>query len=222
MCILFDPRDNTDVHLAPKRAFVSLPDCSCTNSNIFLTISRLFACAPGDSGTISHYRYLLRTGTRRTIQGPHKPRTTSSASLGYHPRRHAKKASMTSSNSTSNPASSATESEILVTSFLSENPQLNKDLGDIGIKELDVQMTERFTNKEWAAQIRETVKKVLGQVRDGEKKKVYDAPRAGSKEFAETVDHTLLKLDATSSQIDALCSEARTEGFKVGSIFCSR
>jgi deoxyribose-phosphate aldolase len=33
--------------------------------------------------------------------------------------------------------------------------------------------------------------------------------------MAKTVDHTVLKLDATSAQIDSLCSEARTEDFKV-------
>jgi deoxyribose-phosphate aldolase len=35
------------------------------------------------------------------------------------------------------------------------------------------------------------------------------------KQLALTVDHTVLKLDATSVAIDGLCSEARTEGFKV-------
>jgi deoxyribose-phosphate aldolase len=29
------------------------------------------------------------------------------------------------------------------------------------------------------------------------------------------VDHTVLKLDATTTAIDGLCSEARTENFKV-------
>jgi deoxyribose-phosphate aldolase len=35
------------------------------------------------------------------------------------------------------------------------------------------------------------------------------------RQLAVTVDHTVLKLDATSTAIDGLCSEARTEGFKV-------
>jgi deoxyribose-phosphate aldolase len=39
------------------------------------------------------------------------------------------------------------------------------------------------------------------------------------KQLALTVDHTVLKLDATSVAIDGLCSEARTESFKV---CCSR
>lgn len=34
--------------------------------------------------------------------------------------------------------------------------------------------------------------------------------------FAQTIDHTLLKPDATASQIDALCDEAKKYGFKVG------
>lgn len=34
--------------------------------------------------------------------------------------------------------------------------------------------------------------------------------------FAQTIDHTLLKPDATEVQIDALCDEARRFGFKVG------
>lgn len=33
--------------------------------------------------------------------------------------------------------------------------------------------------------------------------------------LAKTVDHTLLKLDATEAQIDALCEEAKTDKFAV-------
>ena len=76
--------------------------------------------------------------------------------------------------------------------------------------ELDT-MTDRYTNAEWAAQIAETQKKVV--VRQDE---TWPVPAAGSREFAQTIDHTLLKLDATATQIDALCAEARREGFKVG------
>lgn len=97
-----------------------------------------------------------------------------------------------------------TESEILVREFLAANPHLDKELGEVE------KMTDRYTNEEWAQQIKQTQKKV---VVDRERK--YEVPKVGSKEFAETVDHTLLKLDATTAQIDALCSEARTEGFKV-------
>lgn len=109
------------------------------------------------------------------------------------------------STSESTPKSNRTDSEILVRDFLAENPQLDKELGDIEV------MTDRYTNEEWAAQIAETRKKVkteLGTVRK------YEGPQIGSKEFAETIDHTVLKLDATTKAIDDLCAEARTEGFK--------
>ncbi|KAF2709641.1 aldolase [Pleomassaria siparia CBS 279.74] len=96
-----------------------------------------------------------------------------------------------------------TESQILIRDFLAANPELDSELGNIET------MTDRYTNAEWDEQIKETQKKVKG---DPSRK--YKAPDPGSKELAETVDHTVLKLDATSAQIDALCSEARTEGFK--------
>lgn len=99
---------------------------------------------------------------------------------------------------------SPTESEILIQDFLAQNPSLDAELGEIEV------MTDRYTNAEWTKQIKETQRRV--EVNKGNK---YDAPTVGSKEFAETIDHTVLKLDATPAQIDALCSEARTEGFKV-------
>lgn len=111
-----------------------------------------------------------------------------------------------------------TESEVLIRGFLAANPALDSELGDIEI------MTDRYTNEEWAAQIAETQKAVLKEVDSGERaKKVYEGPRMRNgnealKELAKTVDHTILKLDATSAQIDSLCSEARTEDFKVGKI----
>jgi hypothetical protein len=108
-----------------------------------------------------------------------------------------------------------TESEVLIRGFLSANPTLDADLGPIEV------MTDRYTNEEWAAQIAETQKAVLKEVESGKRaSKVYEGPkmRDGNealKELAKTVDHTVLKLDATSTQIDTLCSEARTEEFKV-------
>jgi hypothetical protein len=112
--------------------------------------------------------------------------------------------------SSSEPTGPPTESEVLVRDFLAANPSLDSELGGIET------MTDRYTNEEWAKQIAETQKKV--QV--GGEKKGYGSVRVGSneglKELAQTVDHTVLKLDATSAQIDSLCSEARTEGFKVG------
>lgn len=104
--------------------------------------------------------------------------------------------------------STPTDSQVLIKDFLDSNPQLGSDLGEVQI------MTDRYTNQEWARQIRETQKKVV--VNEGEQgARRYEAPAVGSKEFAETIDHTLLKLDATTKQIDALCAEARTEAFKV-------
>lgn len=109
-----------------------------------------------------------------------------------------------------------TESEVLIRGFLAANPALDAELGDIEV------MTDRYTNEEWAAQIAETRKAVLKEVESGERaQKVYEGPKMRNgnealKQLAKTVDHTVLKLDATSTQIDSLCSEARTEEFKVG------
>jgi deoxyribose-phosphate aldolase len=110
--------------------------------------------------------------------------------------------------------SSATESELYIRDFLASNPDLHKELGEV-----KVDMTDRYTNQEWVEQIAETQRRVLSEVQDRAKKGgkgwKYDAPGAGTKELAKTVDHTLLKLDAKKEGIDSLCSEARIEGFKV-------
>ncbi|KAF1951717.1 aldolase, partial [Byssothecium circinans] len=109
--------------------------------------------------------------------------------------------------------STPTESEIYISTFLASNPALNQELGDIA-----VDMTDRYTNEEWAKQIAETQRRVLKEVKErgkeGGKGWKYDVPKAGSREFAKTVDHTVLKLDVRKEGVDALCSEARTEGFK--------
>lgn len=103
----------------------------------------------------------------------------------------------------------------MIRGFLAANPALDADLGPIEV------MTDRYTNQEWAAQIAETQKAVLKEVESGERAaKLYEGPRMRNgnealKELAKTVDHTVLKLDATGAQIDSLCSEARTEDFKV-------
>jgi deoxyribose-phosphate aldolase len=107
-----------------------------------------------------------------------------------------------------------TESEVVIRGFLAANPDLD------GAVEV---MTDRYTNEEWAAQIEETKSGVLKEVESGERaKKIYEGPRMRDgkealRQLAATVDHTVLKLDATSTAIDGLCSEARTEGFKVSS-----
>ncbi|KAF2003803.1 aldolase [Amniculicola lignicola CBS 123094] len=110
------------------------------------------------------------------------------------------------SSTTLPPSSEPTASEVLVQEYLAQNPVLDKELGDIEI------MTDRYTNAEWAKQIAETVERVQGNLERGARK--YECPAVASKEFAKTIDHTVLKLDAKEGQIDALCSEARTEGFK--------
>lgn len=43
----------------------------------------------------------------------------------------------------------------------------------------------------------------------------YKTPEPGSPELARLIDHTLLKTDATSQQIDKICEEARKFQFKV-------
>jgi deoxyribose-phosphate aldolase len=101
-------------------------------------------------------------------------------------------------------SSNPTESQTLIQDFLAAHSALDAELDPIEV------MTDRYTNQEWAAQIAETQKKV--KIGAGKK---YDVPRLGTPAFAQTIDHTVLKLDAKESQIDALCSEARTEGFKV-------
>ncbi|KAJ4374248.1 hypothetical protein N0V83_002989 [Neocucurbitaria cava] len=108
-----------------------------------------------------------------------------------------------------------TESEVLIRGWLAANPALDASLGPV-----ELEMTDRYTNEEWKRQIEETVRNVTREVDSGERAaKVYEGPRMRNgdealKELARTVDHTVLKLDATSAQIDTLCSEARTEGFK--------
>jgi deoxyribose-phosphate aldolase len=107
-----------------------------------------------------------------------------------------------------------TESEVLIRGFLAANPDLDSQLGPVEM------MTDRYTNEEWNEQINETVRHVMKEVDSGERaSKVYEGPRMRNGEeallqLAKTVDHTVLKLDATSVAIDGLCSEARTENFK--------
>jgi deoxyribose-phosphate aldolase len=108
-----------------------------------------------------------------------------------------------------------TESEVFIRGFLAANPDLDSSLGPVAV------MTDRYTNEEWAAQIQETEQAVMKEVESGDRaRKIYEGPkmRDGKEaltQLALTVDHTVLKLDATSVAIDGLCSEARTEGFKV-------
>jgi len=68
-------------------------------------------------------------------------------------------------------------------------------------------MTTRYTDEEWVTFIEEVERDVVVA------KEPYPYPKIGSREFAKTIDHTLLKLDAKSVQIDALCAEARVHEF---------
>lgn len=70
-------------------------------------------------------------------------------------------------------------------------------------------MTTRYTNHEWATFIAEVDKEVVVS------KEPYPCPEIGSPAFAKTIDHTLLKLDSRAVQFDALCAEARVNGFAV-------
>jgi deoxyribose-phosphate aldolase len=46
----------------------------------------------------------------------------------------------------------------------------------------------------------------------------YKPPELGTGQLARYIDHTLLKLDATTEQIDQLCDEAKEHNFKVSGI----
>ena len=71
-------------------------------------------------------------------------------------------------------------------------------------------MTTKQTNEEWVA-IFEQAEKELPSFPI-----VHGAPSLGSDAFAKTIDHTLLKLDATAEKIDTLCEEAVRHNFRVG------
>lgn len=70
-------------------------------------------------------------------------------------------------------------------------------------------MTTRYTLDEWLAIIAQTQRNLPNT------RVEYKAPNLGTLEFAKSIDHTLLKIDATKEQIDKLCDEARRHDFKV-------
>lgn len=74
------------------------------------------------------------------------------------------------------------------------------------------EMTTRYTNVEWEGIIAETEEGLV--VDEGRK---YPLPEGGvgGEGFTKTIDHTLLKLEAKSSQFDELCAEARVGRFAV-------
>ncbi|KAH0038644.1 deoxyribose-phosphate aldolase, partial [Aureobasidium melanogenum] len=66
--------------------------------------------------------------------------------------------------------------------------------------------TTRYTESEWRAMISEVAREL----------EVYEqdyCPDIDKIDIARTIDHTLLKLDATPKQIDELCAEARVANF---------
>lgn len=70
-------------------------------------------------------------------------------------------------------------------------------------------MAAKYTNEEWEALIEKTEKSLVVST------EAYPIPNVGSREFNKTIDHTLLKLDATPAQIDELCEEAKKDDFAV-------
>lgn len=74
------------------------------------------------------------------------------------------------------------------------------------------EMTTRYTNAEWEGIIAETEEKLA--VDEGRKYALPDG-YVGGEAFTKTIDHTLLKLEAKSSQFDELCAEARVGRFAV-------
>lgn len=74
----------------------------------------------------------------------------------------------------------------------------------------DLAMTSRYTDAEWES----FISAALPHIKPSPKAR-HRVPRG--EELAKTIDHTLLKLDATERQIDVLCEEARRDQFMVRS-----
>lgn len=66
--------------------------------------------------------------------------------------------------------------------------------------------TTRYTDQEWASMIASTISAIKDTA---SKYPTYPVPAS----VPGTIDHTLLKLDATAAQIDNLCAEARVHQF---------
>lgn len=75
-------------------------------------------------------------------------------------------------------------------------------------------MTTRYTQDEWLAVIDHAE---CGLPTTHAK---YKAPTVGTEAFAQTIDHTLLKLSATKEEIDSISEEARRSNFKVCFSLC--
>lgn len=70
-------------------------------------------------------------------------------------------------------------------------------------------MTTRYTQDEWLAIFAQAGQNLPRTPLE------YKAPNVGTAAFAKTIDHTLLKPEATGKQVDVLCEEARRHNFKV-------
>jgi deoxyribose-phosphate aldolase len=71
-------------------------------------------------------------------------------------------------------------------------------------------MTSRYTDPEWQTFIDEIDREIKLSV-----KPYADSFDIEPSHIVGAIDHTLLKLDAKSAQIDDLCAEARVNGFAV-------
>ena len=70
-------------------------------------------------------------------------------------------------------------------------------------------MALSHTNDEWLTIFEQAENGISSTFPD------YKAPGLETENFAKSIDHTLLKPDATQSQIDRLCDEAKRHDFKV-------
>ncbi|WPH01712.1 Hypothetical protein R9X50_00456400 [Acrodontium crateriforme] len=68
-------------------------------------------------------------------------------------------------------------------------------------------MAANYTTDEWEALIHKTATTLV--VSENE----YECPPIGTRDFGKTIDHTLLKVEATSVQIDGICEEAKEGEF---------
>lgn len=71
------------------------------------------------------------------------------------------------------------------------------------------------TNTEWASLVKE---KIIEVSKLPDFSRATPASTLSNDELALTIDHTLLKPDATPAQIDELCEQALQYKFKVGTI----
>lgn len=78
-----------------------------------------------------------------------------------------------------------------------------------GLKRRRYTMAVGMTNEELHSEVQHALESL-------EEPKARTAWPLGPLETASLIDHTLLKEDATSEQIDKLCEEARKYNFKVG------